>query len=446
MTFIPTVNSVTSTANSSSGSLGDGSTFTGTSEDVSQYKTINLNISSTLNSANSGVIIEYSIDNSNWEFKQVFTYETDKKFNKSLSPLSKYFRIKYTNISGSGSATLRLQAIFSVNLEPKNDTKLVNFTNELKDSLGRLRISEAKTLFESSNVLGTINTLQNTSLTTGTGAVALITNTPIIDVSIAGAPSSPRSLIQSRQRGVYQQGKSLLIHVSGILNPGGANDANFVGRIGYFDDDNGVFFQIDSQGLSIIVRSNISGSVDDSRKIQQSDWNVDTLDGNGTSGITLNMEKINTFIIDLEWLGSGEIRAGILKDNQVIYGHIFTNSSALPYMYCATLPVRFEATNNGLNSSGSIQSVAYSVMSEGGYNPTGRIYSFGRKGLNKIHKSNRFYPLISMKLDTTGLHSKVQVNLRGFSLLVTSVGNVQIYALLYRDTTDTAIFSNPLFL
>ena len=51
-----------------------------------------------------------------------------------------------------------------------------------------------------------------------------------------------------------------------------------------------------------------------------------------------------------------------------------------------------------------------------------------------------------MKLDTTGLHSKVQVNLRGFSLLVTSVGNVQIYALLYRDTTDTAIFSNPLFL
>jgi hypothetical protein len=40
----------------------------------------------------------------------------------------------------------------------------------------------------------------------------------------------------------------------------------------------------------------------------QSEWNVDTMDGNGPSGVTMDWSKLNIFQVSFRWLGAGEIR------------------------------------------------------------------------------------------------------------------------------------------
>ena len=40
----------------------------------------------------------------------------------------------------------------------------------------------------------------------------------------------------------------------------------------------------------------------------QTDWNIDTMDGNGPSGIEMDWTKLNIFQVNFRWLGAGEIR------------------------------------------------------------------------------------------------------------------------------------------
>lgn len=40
----------------------------------------------------------------------------------------------------------------------------------------------------------------------------------------------------------------------------------------------------------------------------QSDWNIDSMDGNGPSGVTMDWSKLNIFQVNFRWLGAGEIR------------------------------------------------------------------------------------------------------------------------------------------
>lgn len=55
----------------------------------------------------------------------------------------------------------------------------------------------------------------------------------------------------------------------------------------------------------------------------QSDWNIDKLNGTGTSGITLDPSKLNIFQIQFRWLGAGEIRWAVENpiNGELIYFH-----------------------------------------------------------------------------------------------------------------------------
>ena len=196
--------------------------------------------------------------------------------------------------------------------------QIVNFEGNIRDSFGRLRISSPVNTMDSSNILGVKNLVNNSEFTSSSGSVTMITNTPSVSISLDGtADADPRAIYQSRQRGIYQPGKSLLVYMTGILNPNNANDANFVGRIGYFDDDDGIFFQHDATGTSIVLRSNLTGTPSDSRSVSQANWNVDKLDGTGPSKIVFDPSKENIFVIDLEWLGAGEVRTGFVIGNTI---------------------------------------------------------------------------------------------------------------------------------
>lgn len=57
------------------------------------------------------------------------------------------------------------------------------------------------------------------------------------------------------------------------------------------------------------------GVVDTNNWIYQEDFNIDKLDGTGSSGITIDFTKLNIFQISFRWLGAGEMRFAIENPN-----------------------------------------------------------------------------------------------------------------------------------
>lgn len=124
------VNTFTSTANSSTATLTSGSTFTGTSDDVSQYAEVRITVKSDVASATDGLSIQSSPDGTNWDILDVYTIPaaTGKAFGIGVS--EKFFRIVYTN-GGTNQTSFRLQTIFhKVRTKPSSNRPQDARTND----------------------------------------------------------------------------------------------------------------------------------------------------------------------------------------------------------------------------------------------------------------------------------------------------------------------------
>ena len=80
-------------------------------------------------------------------------------------------------------------------------------------------------------------------------------------------------------------------------------------------------------------------------RVPQSQFNMDTMDGNGPSGINLDLSKAQMFYMDYSWYGSGPIRYGF-RDTQgkIFYCHRFVNNNQNfeAWMRSGNLPARYE--------------------------------------------------------------------------------------------------------
>ncbi|KKL11706.1 hypothetical protein LCGC14_2543080, partial [marine sediment metagenome] len=148
----------------------------------------------------------------------------------------------------------------------------------------------------------------------------------------------------------------------------GTPDAGVVKRVGYNDDNDGIFLQLDEDGPVFIRRSSVTGSVVDT-EVRQADWSIDPLDGSGRSGIVLDLEMAQLLTIDLQWLSAGRVRIGFDIGGSIIYAHEFLAANVLdvPYMRTAVLPVRYEIHRQTAGAvTSTMKQICSSVMSEGG--------------------------------------------------------------------------------
>jgi hypothetical protein len=157
----------------------------------------------------------------------------------------------------------------------------------------------------------------------------------------------------------------------------GETVAGVTKRMGYFDDSDGIFAEQTSTGVRMVRRTSTSGIPVDNH-VEQADWNLDKLDGTGTSRVTLDITKASIFVIDLQWLGMGRVRTGFDIDGQLIYTHEFLNANVLsvPYMKTANLPVRWEIVGDAV---ASMNAACSAVISEGGIEAD-RGYLFAHAG------------------------------------------------------------------
>ena len=141
----------------------------------------------------------------------------------------------------------------------------------------------------------------------------------------------------------YQPGKSLMIAQTFIMPE---RQVGTKMQAGYFDDENGFFFQIKDNTAYMGRRSKTSGSVVD-EEIPQGGWNHDTFDGNGPSGVRLDFTKTQQLRIDLQWLSNGRIRMCWDINGDVVLAHEFliANRLSIPATTTANLPIRWLMTN-----------------------------------------------------------------------------------------------------
>jgi hypothetical protein len=115
-------------------------------------------------------------------------------------------------------------------------------------------------------------------------------------------------------------------------------------------------------------------------KVPQSDWNIDTVDGLGPSGYSVDLTKMQMFYIDYSWYGAGYIRWGLRGiDGNITYVHKMANNNvnAEAYMRSGNLPARYESNTfaKTTNITGNVSTIAESlpVVSTAGFADTGTL-------------------------------------------------------------------------
>jgi hypothetical protein len=274
------------------------------------------------------------------------------------------------------------------------------------DAFGRTRVSAPLTLFDSSHRYND-NGLWSTS--SGTGATyAFNANQGLVDLNVT-TTSGSEIIRETNKVCSYQPGKSLLFMSTFVMN---AAKTNLRQRVGYYGADNGLYLEVSgTTGPAFVERSSVSGSVTETR-VAQADWNIDTLNGSGQSGFTLDISKAQILWFDIEWLGLGTVRAGFVINGAFIHCHSFHHANLITstYITTASLPLRYEITNVGTTASSStLKQVCSTVLSEGGYELRGAQSAIGTPiaSPRDLTNDSTEYPVISIRLKSTRLDAIV---------------------------------------
>ena len=281
----------------------------------------------------------------------------------------------------------------------------VSITGTNLDAFGRVRVSNPETLFDSSHRYSDNNLWANDI--TGTAAATFVADEGLVDLTV-GSASGDEIIRETTKVFSYQPGKSLLVMSTFVM---GAAKDNLRQRVGYYGAANGIYFERVGSALYMVERSSVTGAMVDTQ-VAQADWNQDTLDGNGPSGITLDASKAQILYMDVEWLGLGTVRTGFIIDGAFIPVHNFNHANLVntTYITTASLPLRYEMTNDAATSGAStLKQVCSTVISEGGYQLAGAQQSVGTaiNAPRTLTTAATFYPVVSIRLKTTRLDAIV---------------------------------------
>lgn len=297
------------------------------------------------------------------------------------------------------------------------------FPKESVDAFGRLAVSNPQTIFDLKHIDSKSPELVDEILDGGATSTLNI-NTASIDMACASA--SDRVVRQTRRYFGYQPGKGSEVIMTAV--PIDSANSNVTWRAGQFDDvndkdggsfpnqqlnGNGFFFQYSGGAWSVVKRSFVTGAQVDT-VVAQASWNIDPLDGSGKSGLTIDPTLANIFFIDYEWLGVGKIRFGVYVGGDKIFCHEIENANIIDnvYMSRASLPIRYEITQDAGDAVTS-KMICSTVISNGGHNPTGVVYSANRGDAGESIGGTK-EPLINIRL-------KEEFNRRSLKLLDAAV-------------------------
>lgn len=285
------------------------------------------------------------------------------------------------------------------------------------DAFGRLRVSNPQTLFDSKNIFkddGLDDTEENQPLfydnqqTSGSGTSTTYNQRQSSQTLSVSATTAGTRVRQTKMRFNYQPGKSQLIIMTFNLD---GTASGITKREGIFDGGNGLYLEANGTSISFVRRTTTSG-VTVNNSVAQSDWSLDSLDGTGTSGITLDWTKTQIMFIDFEWLGVGKVRLGFVIDGVIYYAHEFKNSNVLDVVYMSTpnLPLRSEISNDGTGVADTVTQICSTVISEGGSQDLGIIRYASTAGTHvDLTNENTIYAVLGIRLKAEYIGATIKI-------------------------------------
>ena len=321
----------------------------------------------------------------------------------------------------------------STEVKVTNPIRIKSEDGPTADAFGRLRVAEPQTIFDSKLLYDAAPLLWDDIELSGAGTASNFSVPTASSVLSVGANTAGVRIRQTFRRMNYQPGKCQQIIMTGNLRLTGGGPG-ITSAFGLFDDDNGILLK-DNEGIvECILRSNTTGSPVN-RTIPQSEWNLDTLDGNGPSGIRLDFTKSHLIMIDYAWLGVGRVRMGVVIKGCLIYFHEFDNSNILDVSYMSTpdLPLRYQITNDGTGQASSLRHMCCTVISEGGRNPSGVLRWESSAGAAvTTDAENIIFAIIGLRLKSDHLSAEILLNRVGLSIQTT--GEKAEWLLIFNPT------------
>ena len=221
----------------------------------------------------------------------------------------------------------------------------------IRDAFARGRVSEPYTLWDSKQLGDNRALFWDDVQVSGGGTTSVYSSAKSSTVIGVAASTAGVRVRQTKQRFNYQPGKSHSVAVTGTM---GAGAAGITRRVGYFDANDGIFFELNPTGLFLGLRSSTSGSPVDTL-IPQAAWDL-PLNQPRVNSYQIDTTKSQIFTFDMEWLGVGTVRYAFFIDGIPIYVHAINNSNnkAGVYMRTPNLPIRYEIVNDGTGGAAEL--------------------------------------------------------------------------------------------
>lgn len=474
MAFIPTIQSLISTNNSTSTTLGANAIFSGTGEDVSQYTEITLFHHSDVSGATNGIELQQSIDNINWDIvSRVDPNHTSILFsgNHVLIVTSQFFRFIYIN-GDTEQTEFRTQIILH-NAKNKLQTVPLGHTiTESSDShINRSVIMGKDVAGNYKNIPVNHDGHLRIGIaepTTSFGSVSMAELTPQIQVSFPYNINT--DIIKTGQTSggsISQVDGKIRLETSGITNssanartirtlkyrPGQGAMCRFTARfttgaddstqwVGIGDESDGYFFGYSGETFGVMNRNNSGETF-----TAQTSWNLDKLDGKGelnnASNMKLDTTKGNVYQIQYEWLGFGAISYFVEhdEDGEFIPVHIdaYTNKNTVPSTLNPTLPICYFVGNTGNTSNIILESSSAAGFVEGKVESLGPLNTTGN---TKTISTTTSILTIRNKSNYQNRPNRVECLIK--NIAVSSEGNKTVKVEVIEDTTlgGSPVFNN----
>jgi hypothetical protein len=295
------------------------------------------------------------------------------------------------------------------------------------------------------------------------GQLPTITHDPInhyVDMKINSTDGSEDTTIvrQSKAYMNIPSGKLNIALVSGVLlkNDDGldpitgiygiqaidlGNSDHFISKIGIFDSDDGLFVQYKAEKIDpfkpVLSIVKMFGGVK-IFEIFQEDWNVDTCDSQGPSGITLNAGEMNTFIFRQGTLPKTFMQVGVMNRGAAVLIHEFTDS-----LYFVKLPLRWEVsqTNSTLTEESSlsmVQNNAVVLSNEKHYSQTTHHnYICKDNHFRKINDTFRTDVIFDIRLNEA--HNRSKLKLEKIHIINKETSGIVLWKLFRNGTLYNAL-------
>jgi hypothetical protein len=291
------------------------------------------------------------------------------------------------------------------------------------DAFARLRVSTPYTIFDSKQIFDDQSLFWDDAETAGSGTSSSYSaNTSSTTISVGTAAGT--RVRQTLRRFNYQPGKSQLVFMTMQLDASGGG-TGIRRRVGMFDDQNGIFVEDDEGTIKFVRRTYVTGSAVD---------NKETLPTTYSDGTTIDWGKVQIIWFDLEWLGVGRVRMGVVRNGtpEILHEEDAVNTLTEVYMTTPNLPLRYEVDNpDGNGAASSLECICSTVISEGGLQETGVVRYASTAGTHVTLGSveDTLYPVIGIRLGSSYLDSTVQV--LGVNLFIQTASEKVEWVLLW---------------